>query len=159
MSDLPKSAIFHEEGPREGFQIEKRLYSVEERVALVDALSAAGLPQIQVGSFVSPKAVPTMADIAQVFGAIARRPGTRYTALWLNEAGYRKAAATPGVDLDGKILLYTTETFSRKAGRNSCLFLQEEGTRGTHIADSGPVGVKLLDDLLHVARRRHARHR
>src|SRR6185369_13490441 len=118
MSDLPKSAIFHEEGPREGFQIEKRLYSVEERVALVDALSAAGLPQIQVGSFVSPKAVPTMADIAQVFGAIARRPGTRYTALWLNEAGYRKAAANPGVDLDGKILLYTTETFSRK--NNNC---------------------------------------
>lgn len=59
-----------------------------------------------------------MADIAQVFGAIARRPGTRYTALWLNEAGYRKAAATPGVDLDGKILLYTTETFSRK--NNNC---------------------------------------
>ena len=57
------------------------------------------------------------------------------------------------------LLMDTTETFSRKAGRNSCLFLQEEGTRGTHIADSGPVGVKLLDDLLHVARRRHARHR
>jgi len=118
MSDLPKRVEFHEEGPREGFQIEKRSYPIADRAALIDALAATGLPQIQVGSFVSPKAVPVMADIAELFAMIKRRPGVRYTALWLNEAGFRRASATPGVDLDGKILLYTTEVFSQK--NNNC---------------------------------------
>ena len=118
MSDLPRFVHFHEEGPREGFQIEKRIYPLEDRVALVNQLSAAGLSQIQVGSFVSPKAVPAMADVQNVFASINRRPDTRYTALWLNENGYMRAASTPGVDLDGKIILYTTDLFSQR--NNNC---------------------------------------
>jgi isopropylmalate/homocitrate/citramalate synthase len=118
MSDLPKRVIFHEEGPREGFQIEKRLYSVQDRVELVEALARSGLRQIQVGSFVSPKAVPTMADIDQVFKGITRREGVRYTALWLNEAGFRKAQATPQVDIFGYIMLYTTDALSLR--NNNC---------------------------------------
>lgn len=118
MSDLPRFVEFHEEGPREGFQIEPASFSIEDRAAVVDALSASGLKQIQVGSFVSPKAVPSMADVEDLYAAIDKRPGVRYTALWLNQRGFERAAATPQVDLDGKILFYTTDSFSRL--NNNC---------------------------------------
>lgn len=118
MSDLPRRVEFHEEGPREGFQIEKEIYPLAKRAALVDALSASGLAQIQVASFVSPKQVPQMADAAELFQAIRRRPGVRYTALWLNENGFSRARAVPQVNLDGKLLFYTTDEFSRR--NNNC---------------------------------------
>ncbi len=118
MSDFPKYVEFHEEGPREGFQIEKEIYPLEARAALVDALSETGLAQIQVASFVNPKAVPAMADANRLFAAIHRKPGVRYTALWLNERGFQRAAATPGVDLDGKLMFYASDGLSRH--NNNC---------------------------------------
>jgi hydroxymethylglutaryl-CoA lyase len=116
MSDLPKSVIFHEEGPREGFQIEKNLYPLAQRIELIDALAAAGLSQVQVGSFV--KAVPAMADIEQLFAGITPRENVRYTALWLNEAGFRRAQSTPNVDLSAYLMLYTTDALSLR--NNNC---------------------------------------
>jgi hydroxymethylglutaryl-CoA lyase len=62
MSDRPKFVEFREEGPREGLQIEKAIYPLADRVALVEALAETGLKYIQVASFVSPKHVPQMAD-------------------------------------------------------------------------------------------------
>ena len=118
MSSLPGQVKFHEEGPREGFQSENKRYSLADRAALVDALSVTGLVQIQVASFVNPKAVPAMADAGQLYAVIRRQPGVRYTALWLNEQGFRRATETPGVDLDGKLMLYTTDAFCRK--NNNC---------------------------------------
>ncbi|MDF1483078.1 hydroxymethylglutaryl-CoA lyase [Extensimonas sp. H3M7-6] len=118
MSDLPRSVEFHEEGPREGFQMEKQTFPLADRVALINALSAAGLKQIQVASFVSPRAVPQMADTPELFAAITKRPGTRYTALWLNDNGFDRARACDQVDLDGKLMFYTTEPFSQR--NNNC---------------------------------------
>lgn len=118
MSDLPRSVEFHEEGPREGFQMEKQTFPLAERAALINALSAAGLKQIQVASFVSPRAVPQMADTPELFAAITKRPGTRYTALWLNDNGFDRARACEQVDLDGKLMFYTTEPFSQR--NNNC---------------------------------------
>jgi hydroxymethylglutaryl-CoA lyase len=118
VSDLPRRVEFHEEGPREGFQFEKASFPLERRAALVDALSATGLPQIQVASFVSPKQVPQMADAAELFRALRKRPCVRYTALWLNENGFSRARSVPEVDLDGKLLFYTTDEFSRR--NNNC---------------------------------------
>jgi isopropylmalate/homocitrate/citramalate synthase len=140
MSDLPKKVIFHEEGPREGFQIEKGSFSVADRAALIDALAATGLEQVQVGSFVSPKAVPSMADIDALFAAIKPVPGVRYTALWLNENGYRRAAATPNIFLDGKILLYNTETFSQKNNNCSVAEMRERQAKWVdmYVADGVP---------------------
>jgi hydroxymethylglutaryl-CoA lyase len=116
MSDLPKSVIFHEEGPREGFQIEKNLYPLAQRIELIDALAAAGLSQVQVGSFV--KSVPSMHDIEQLFAGITPRNNVRYTALWLNEAGFRRAQSTPNVDLSAYLMLYTTDSLSKR--NNNC---------------------------------------
>lgn len=129
MSDLPKFVEFHEEGPREGFQIEGVLYPLEQRARLIEALAASGLRQVQVGSFVSPKAVPTMADTADLFGAIRKRDGVRYTSLWLNEAGFRRAMSTPGVDLDGKLIFYTTDTFCLK--NNNCTVAEHRARQAT----------------------------
>jgi len=118
MGDYPKAVDFHEEGPREGFQMERRLYPLAQRAELIDALSETGLKQIQVASFVSPKAVPAMADAADLFAAIHRKPGVRYTALWLNRTGFERAAAVPEVDLDPRLLFYTSDAFSRQ--NNNC---------------------------------------
>ena len=62
MNDLPKAVHISEEGPREGFQIEKGHIPTARKIALIDALSQTGLDHIQIVSFVNPKAVPGMAD-------------------------------------------------------------------------------------------------
>jgi hydroxymethylglutaryl-CoA lyase len=127
MSTLPSHVDIHEEGPREGFQIEPKTYALAERAALVDALAQSGLAQIQVASFVSPKRVPQMADADQLFAAIRKRPGTRYTALWLNEAGFERARAVPQVDLAGTLYFYASDAFSRQNnGRGAAQMAQEQ---------------------------------
>jgi len=120
MSDLPKIVEFREEGPREGFQIEAKKFPLSARAELIDALSETGLKRIQVGSFVSPKAVPQMADTAELFQAIKRKPGVRYTALWLNEKGFHLARDTQHVDLEPNLLFYTSEKFSMSNNNCSC---------------------------------------
>ena len=117
MSDRPQRVEIHEEGPREGFQIEPRAYALAERAALVEALADAGCAQIQVASFVSAKQVPQMADAAELFASLRKRPGTRYTGLWLNPAGFERARAVPQVDLAGTLYFYTSDAFSRQNNR------------------------------------------
>ena len=118
MSDLPKHVHFHEEGPREGFQIERGSFPLADRAALIDALSETGLEEIQVASFVSPKAVPQMADSEALFAAIKRKPGVRYDAVWLNERGYERARAAQGVHITGRIALYASDAFALR--NNNC---------------------------------------
>jgi isopropylmalate/homocitrate/citramalate synthase len=144
MSDLPKFVELHEEGPREGFQSEKRLYPLADRAALVDALSETGLSQIQVASFVNPRAVPAMADAAELYGAIKRCEDVRYTALWLNEAGFEKAAATPGVDLDGKMFLYTTDAFCLSNNNCTAAELRERQIKWLDAYDKHGVALELV---------------
>ncbi len=76
MSDLPRNVLITEEGPREGFQIEKGPIGTERKVALIDALSETGVQRIQVASFVSPKHVPGMADADEIARRIAIKPGS-----------------------------------------------------------------------------------
>ena len=118
MSDFPKFVEFHEEGVREGFQIEPVIHPIERRIELIDSLSETGLKQIQVGSFVSPKAVPSMADTAQLFEGIKRKEGIDYTALWLNKKGVMLANEAKDVAMDARILFYTTDAFSM--ANNNC---------------------------------------
>src|SRR4030095_2791902 len=87
-----------EGGPRDGLQNESADVSTTDKIEFVNRLSAAGLPVIEVSAFVSPKWVPQMADAADVFAGIARRPGTRYTPLVPNAAGLARAIAARGDD-------------------------------------------------------------
>lgn len=111
MSDLPKRVRILEEGPREGFQIEKGPIPTSRKIELIDSLSQTGLEQIQVTSFVNPKAVPTMADAEEVVQGFTRKPGVRYTALWLNDKGLERAIATGKLDVRGSLSLTASEKF------------------------------------------------
>lgn len=111
MSDLPARVIIKEEGPREGFQIERAPIPTADKIALVDALSATGLEHIQVTSFVHPGRVPGMADAEAVVAGMTPRAGVHYSALWLNQRGLERAIATGRLDLEGKLTLYASPAF------------------------------------------------
>jgi hydroxymethylglutaryl-CoA lyase len=114
VSDLPKAIKINEEGPREGFQFEKGTIATARKVELIDSLSQTGLKQIQVVSFVNPKAVPGMADADQVVARFNRVPGIRYTALWLNEMGLQRASSSGRLDVTGSLSLTASETFVKR---------------------------------------------
>jgi isopropylmalate/homocitrate/citramalate synthase len=101
-----------EVGPRDGLQNERAVVTTADKIEFVNRLSAANLPVIEVSAFVSPKWVPQMADAADVFAGITRRPGIRYSALVPNLAGLERAMAAGVTDI--AIFAASTETFSRK---------------------------------------------
>lgn len=82
-----------EVGPRDGLQNEKTPVSVEARVAFIDALLSAGLHTVEVGAFVSPKAIPQMVGSDEVLRRVNRRPGGEFHVLVPNEKGYEAARA------------------------------------------------------------------
>src|ERR1700730_10998026 len=97
------SVAINEEGPREGFQIEKGPIATARKVELIDALSDTGVKQIQIVSFVSPQAVPGMADAEEVVRDFNPKPGVRYTSLWLNDRGFERALACRRLDARGTV--------------------------------------------------------
>ena len=101
-----------EVGPRDGLQNEKGVVPLEAKVALIDALSEAGCPAVEVGAFVSPKWVPQMADSAEVMAQITRRPGTAYPVLVPNEKGYERARAAGAEEI--AIFGAASESFSQR---------------------------------------------
>ncbi|AMN81601.1 MULTISPECIES: hydroxymethylglutaryl-CoA lyase [Pseudomonas] len=109
---LPSHVRLVEVGPRDGLQNEAQPISVADKVRLVDALSAAGLSYIEVGSFVSPKWVPQMAGSAEVFAQIQRTPGVTYGALAPNLRGFEDALAA-GVK-EVAVFAAASEAFSQR---------------------------------------------
>ena len=114
MSDIPKSITIKEEGPREGFQIEKNLIPTERKIEFIDALSNTGLKTIQIVSFVNPKKVPNMADAEEVVAGITPVDGVEYIGLYLNDQGFQRAVATGRLSFHGTIGLNPSETFSMR---------------------------------------------
>jgi hydroxymethylglutaryl-CoA lyase len=115
MPDLPQRVDIHEEGPREGFQIEPGPISTADKIALIEALAETGLRHIQVASFVNPRLVPGWADAEAVVGGFAPKPGIDYTALWFNENGMNRALAfRDRLTLTGSIALAASNAFSIK---------------------------------------------
>ncbi|WP_207482176.1 hydroxymethylglutaryl-CoA lyase [Arenibaculum pallidiluteum] len=97
MLNLPDSVMVAEVGPRDGLQSLPDWIDTDTKVRMVDRLSEAGFPVIEVTGFVSPRAVPNLRDADEVFARIRRRPGTVYRALVPNARGAERAAAA-GVD-------------------------------------------------------------
>jgi hydroxymethylglutaryl-CoA lyase len=109
---MPEHVTVVEVSPRDGLQNEKAVVPTDVKIALVDRLSAAGLPVIEVTSFVAPKAIPQLADAEAVMAGITRRPGARYTVLVPNERGLDRALPTRP---DGIVVFgAASETFSQK---------------------------------------------
>jgi hydroxymethylglutaryl-CoA lyase len=93
---LPKQVAIREVGPRDGLQPEEPV-SVADRIGLIEALVAAGLPTIEIAAFVSPKAVPAMAGAGEVVAGVAPRPGLVRAALVPNAKG-ASLAVDAGID-------------------------------------------------------------
>src|SRR5437763_15362429 len=93
--ELPPRVTIREVGPRDGLQSEDPM-SVHDRAGLIDMLGGANLPKIEAVSFVSPKAVPAMADAAEVWKLVRKRPEVRYSALVPNRRGAEAALEAGG---------------------------------------------------------------
>jgi hydroxymethylglutaryl-CoA lyase len=135
----PKVTLI-EEGMREGFQIEDARIPVEGKLRVLDALSRTGLSTIVVGSFVSPKWTPQMAQIDELVDRMTPVPGVRYTALALNDRGRERMAGhmpplTPPSDLPATLVHICDVFAQRNTGR----------TRQAEI-DSWPAIVKAAAD-------------
>lgn len=98
---------------RDGFQIEKHFIPTATKVEVIDQLSRTGLHKIEVTSFVSPKAVPALADANEVLAAIERVPGVVYVALVPNIRGVQNAAATAKKPDEVNGVMSASETHNR----------------------------------------------
>ena len=98
----------YEVGPRDGLQAEASVLSTDAKLRLIGMLADAGLREIEATSFVSPRAVPQMADADQLMARLERRPGVRYPVLVPNRQGLERAIAA---DVDA-VCLFTAATES-----------------------------------------------
>src|SRR5262245_887930 len=107
---LPDRVTVYEVGPRDGLQNEPETVPVEARVAFIDRLTDAGLSAIEVGSFVSPKAIPQLADTDEVFRRIRKVSGVRYPVLVPNEKGLDRALEVGALEI--AVVTAASETFN-----------------------------------------------
>tara|TARA_B100000214_G_scaffold375490_1_gene362107 strand:- start:1585 stop:2547 length:963 start_codon:yes stop_codon:yes gene_type:complete len=115
MSDFPSTVEIHEEGPREGFQIEPGPISTVDKVKLIDALSKTGLKHIQACSFVNPRLVPGWADAEKVVESFIAHEDIEYTGLYFNGNGLDRALAFKNkLTISGSISLTASEGFTKK---------------------------------------------
>lgn len=141
-SNLP-SVVIVEEGMREGMQIESATICVSDKIRLLNELSATGLEKIVVGSFVSPKWVPQMADIEEIIAGFTPVDSVEYTALVLNDRGAeRRRQFSPPLTIDshiGRTSVHLCDVFVK---RNTARGQQDEIDRwDTTIASAVARGV------------------
>jgi hydroxymethylglutaryl-CoA lyase len=137
MTDLPKRVDIHEEGPREGFQIEPGPIATQEKVRFCEALAETGLHDVQCVSFVDPRRVPGMADAVEVAQSIRQKPGVDYTAIALNLRGYERAIQTP-LHITGGIQMSASNTFSiRNTNKDNAETLLEQRRQLEFFRDHG----------------------
>ncbi|HSX64494.1 MAG TPA: hydroxymethylglutaryl-CoA lyase [Pseudoxanthomonas sp.] len=101
-----------EVGPRDGLQNEKTIIATADKIELIDRLSQTGLHSIEATSFVSPKWIPQLADAADVFAGIDRKPGVSYPVLVPNEKGYERARAAGAEEV--AVFTAASEAFNRQ---------------------------------------------
>jgi (R)-citramalyl-CoA lyase len=125
-------------GPRDGLQNEPESLAPGVRAEFVNKLVAAGLPRVEVASFVRTDTVPQMAGAEEVVAAIDRRDGTEYSGLALNEKGYDRLAAA-GLDRVN-FTLAATDSFSK---RNANQSVEEAATAAARIIELAALPVTL----------------
>lgn len=135
-----------EVGPRDGLQNEPGLVPLEAKIAFIDALSASGLTAIEATSFVSPRAVPQMADSSEVMDGIGRNPGVQYLALVPNERGLDRAIDA-GIDV-AALFMSATESFCQANIRCS---IDESFARFTPVATRAKAAGMSIRGYLSVA--------
>ena len=113
---LPQHVRIVDVGPRDGLQNEAAPVAATHKIRLVQLLQAAGLREVEVTSFVSPKWVPQMADAAEVLAGIERVPGVRYSVLVPNTKGLEALLALPRAHRPDEVVVFgaASEAFSRR---------------------------------------------
>ena len=96
---------------RDGFQNEAQFIETEDKIRVIDALSACGFAKIEVTSFTSPKAIPALRDAEEVMHRITRNPGVEYTVLVQNVRGAERALSC-GID-EANLVMSVSETHNR----------------------------------------------
>ncbi|MBK6405086.1 MAG: hydroxymethylglutaryl-CoA lyase [Holophagales bacterium] len=99
-----------EVGPRDGLQNERGFVPTVVKIAFVEALADAGLPVVETTAFVSPRAIPQLADSAEVFSRVRQKPGVRYPVLVPNEKGLTRALAAGAREIS--LFTAATDTFN-----------------------------------------------
>lgn len=99
MSDVPSRVVLREVGPRDGLQNEPPV-ATTDKIALVDELATTGVTEIETVSYVHPRAIPQMADAAEVWDGVRRAPGITYSALVPNLVGARRAIEAGFTDVE-----------------------------------------------------------
>lgn len=112
MIAYPPRVVIEEQGLRDGLQSEKTFVPTEKKLALIEAVVAAGVRRVQVTSFVNPKLIPQLADAEALCAGLARRPGVIYSGLVLNVKGIERAAAAGLTHVAASIS--ASDTHSRK---------------------------------------------
>lgn len=127
---LPKKVNVVEVGPRDGLQNEKQILDIDTKVELINKLSRTGLRNIEVGSFVSPKAIPQMHDTDVVLQKIKRQDDINYSVLVPNKQGMEQALKSN----PSSIALFTTvsEEFCKK---NTNCSIEESFNRARDVVD------------------------
>jgi hydroxymethylglutaryl-CoA lyase len=110
--NLPAKVKLVDVGPRDGLQNEKSPVPAAVKIELVHRLQDAGLTEIEVTSFVSPKWVPQMADAAEVMAGMQRKPGVRYSVLTPNMKGFESALTTKPDEI--VVFAAASEAFSQR---------------------------------------------
>ncbi len=128
MTSLPKRVKIVEVGPREGFQFEgigdPFRITLDRKIELIERLGQCGFQQVQIVSFVHPRAVPQMADAEQICLGIRPAPGVAYTGIYLNETGLKRALAAASLTLLPELVLSASEGFSLRNQQRS--FAEDE---------------------------------
>jgi len=118
--------VFTDVGPRDGLQNQPKILSVDERLSLIQAIADAGVSSIEVGSFVSPRAVPAMAATDELVSRLPQDDGVQYSALIPNMKGY-ELARDAGVSIVNMVL-YASEGMAQ-ANVKMSIAQAEEVTR------------------------------
>ena len=130
MNDLPASVKVKEVGPRDGLQAEDAILPTEDKLRLIDCLADAGLRAIETSSFVHPKAIPPLADAAEVFADLERRPGVVYSAIVPNEKGAERAVEAGADEI--QVFLAATEGYNQS---NVKMSVEESLEQAARIAE------------------------
>lgn len=127
---MPDRVTINEVGPRDGLQSQSRILPVAERLQLIRALEAAGISRIEAGSFVSPKAVPAMADTDLLLESLDRQGPANYSFLIPNMKGYELARDAGAESVT--MVVYASETMAR---RNARMGMEDAGRAAWKIID------------------------
>jgi hydroxymethylglutaryl-CoA lyase len=130
MNDLPASVKVKEVGPRDGLQAEDAILPTEDKLRLIDCLADAGLREIETSSFVHPKAIPPLADAAEVFADLERRTGVVYSAIVPNEKGAERAVEAGADEI--QVFLAATEGYNQS---NVKMSVEESLEQSARIAE------------------------